>query len=186
MGNPVSQESLDTAKRLRMVAEQAIISGNTVKISEFQKFAPLFDNSIRQVSYDKQAEALRLMEEYKQRFSLYHPIVITDESGNTLQVLPPMFVQCPLINQSVPKSGEMMQTFANITMSSSQPEAKKLQISAVVRDAGVHATQTDPKFAQRQAVAASLAEKFDKLNEMSAIPAVQIAASDKTKNMEWK
>lgn len=179
------EDSKQQAKNMLSMVNNGIVSMNTVTVEEFSKYAVLFDQSIRQAPMDQQYAAAELMKEYSTRFSLFHPINIVDQAGNTVQILPPMFAQPPLLNTVIPKSGDLLRDFGAITLNPAQPEEKKLHMNAVLSAATIHATRIDEGFSKKKAITRKLTEDFDNKAEAggSAIP--QTAIKDKTKDMDW-
>lgn len=164
----------------------SIRAKNRVKVSEFARYEPLFDSSIRNGNLEEKHIASDLIKEYQTRFSLHHPIEIVAEDGKTIvEVLPPMMTPVPPINGVVTKSAELINTFTNIMGNPNHTEQKKQQIASTVAAAVSVTLARDENFKTRKDFSQKIVDKFDKKKEKKASPMVTEEASRKTKGMEW-
>lgn len=126
--------------------EQATAQRNTLKESEFVKFLPLF--RANKLSPERLHD---LMEDYKERVSLFHPIQVisdsVDDHGKSTMIiqLPPMFGQVDAIN-TLPDSDSLVNAFVNAISEdnplSTRPERMTMAIQQRLQLAIDHSKNT--------------------------------------------
>lgn len=89
----------DDLSKLVTIMEQAAIAKNTMLVSEFMKYRPLFmKDGAKSLST---AKYIKLCMEYQQRVSLYHPVRVvqkTEKGYTVVLTLPPIFNQLESFN----------------------------------------------------------------------------------------
>ena len=106
--------------------EQSLIEKNTVTVSEFSKFAPLFNNTVVTANIQSSDVINSLMVEFENRFATHQPIrVIHDVTREVVFELPPLEISAPLLNDSFDKTGELLQLLFNVVTNKAQPSYKK-------------------------------------------------------------
>lgn len=160
---------------------------NIVTQKEFQKFQPLFDNSIRIDNTIDQTEIERLLEEFKARFIVNLPIIVTTNDGKSiLEERPPWFLQIPSLNKHVPQSGELITAFDNIMTNPSQPIQKKMKISGVLHQALEHSINEDEGYRKNKERAMELTDKHDMKNEKKEEKITTEEPKSITEGMKWE
>lgn len=171
-------------KKLREMSERAIVTKNCMTESEFGRYAPLFQQEIRKGNEHELRESVELLEDYKQRVSLQHPVVVVEDhdSSKVVAVLPPVLVEAPSINKIIGKSTELVATFVSVSNSDSQPEHKKQHVNQLLQAAANVTLKNDPGFQERKDKAAALVNRFEEPSKKDEPP----PAPTVTKNMKWE
>ena len=190
----MSEDIYDPAKVAAQM-QQAITNRNTVTISEFSQYDPLFNEAIK-VSGTMDPEDIRdLRDKYYERFSPLHPIVVvTDDQQKVLEVLPPARIQVPSFNQTIARDDVLIDTYVNVMTSESQPAHKKEIMEGTLTQA-FKVTQRSKAFVGKVETAIKLEQKAASKRRTGNDTEVEKAKktakkADKPKNatkgMEWE
>lgn len=155
-----------------------ITNKNMVTQSEFAQYLPLFDNRIRIGNvYDEQT-LKNLIEKYRMRFNLHHPItIVSDDKSKVIDTRPPMFIQIPSLNNHIQKASELITTYNNIMSNDSQPKNKKTAVGEVLHKAVSISIEKDKSYQNSKEKAMHIVDK----NEMH----VPEPTSKITSGLKW-
>ena len=92
--------------------DQSIEDRNVVDIVEFSEYIPLFKP--RDIEMMDEMQFVELSDKYVERFSLFHPVVVTTAVGKQaiLFKLPPLFTQVPTLNNIGPDSVNVINAYS--------------------------------------------------------------------------
>lgn len=102
------------ADRVKSILRSASAKNNTMPLSEFRRYEVLFrydgDNEIGSEKFKE------LSTEYFARICPFDPVTLTDESGNVVATLPPVYNRVDTINMHGDLGAEAVQAFINACM----------------------------------------------------------------------
>jgi len=97
------------AEKLEIELDKQIRQRNTVKSAEFAEYLPLFSRKHDPNDPITIEQLSELSQKFQNRFSLYHPIVIVDESGEVELSLPPVFTPAPSLDVNKVRAADIVQ-----------------------------------------------------------------------------